>query len=171
MTTRHVVADDILGKITRKVWELFRRILEGTIDHERTSAMLQLTLQGTPSSEGEVWIQGSYILETHWSWDKSHREFISRDIELHNFGGEEKTPDEIREAVFEWYRAIRRERGGGEIVRLYRVLWTDYFGLNTFQGIHGTLTRDIVEAHVVLLPICEFREGEPIPISIERKRK
>lgn len=46
MTTKHVVADDLLGQVARKQWELNRRVLEGTLDPERLLQSLQQLLEG-----------------------------------------------------------------------------------------------------------------------------
>lgn len=46
MTTKHVVADDLLGQVARKQWELTRRVLEGTLDPERVLQSLQQLVEG-----------------------------------------------------------------------------------------------------------------------------
>ncbi len=46
MTTKHVVADDLIGQVARKQWELNRRILEGTLDPERLLQSLQQLIEG-----------------------------------------------------------------------------------------------------------------------------
>lgn len=46
MTTKHVVADDLLGQVARKQWELTRRVLEGTLDPELLLQSLQLLIEG-----------------------------------------------------------------------------------------------------------------------------
>ncbi|MEK7139169.1 MAG: hypothetical protein AAB817_00530 [Patescibacteria group bacterium] len=81
MTTQHVVADDALGQISRKVWELMRRVLEGSVDPERTLALLQPALEGVPKSRDEGLNHGTYLLECRWSWDKSHSEFATIGLE------------------------------------------------------------------------------------------
>lgn len=48
MTTRHVVADDLLGQIARKQWELTRRVLQGTLDPHRLLDSLQQLIEGQP---------------------------------------------------------------------------------------------------------------------------
>jgi len=49
MTTKHVVADDILGQVARKQQELTRRVLEGTLDPKRVLQALQQLIEGRSS--------------------------------------------------------------------------------------------------------------------------
>lgn len=44
--TTHVVADDVLGGVARKQWELDRRVLEGSLDPAYVTAALQEVLEG-----------------------------------------------------------------------------------------------------------------------------
>lgn len=46
MTTKHVVADDLLGKLSRKQWELQRRVQEGTLSAEKVLSELQRLIEG-----------------------------------------------------------------------------------------------------------------------------
>ncbi|MEK7090730.1 MAG: hypothetical protein AAB930_04050, partial [Patescibacteria group bacterium] len=39
--TTHIVADDTLGKISRRMWEVQRRLLEGTLDPSFVAGNLQ----------------------------------------------------------------------------------------------------------------------------------
>jgi hypothetical protein len=48
MTTRRVVADDVLGQLARRQHELFRRVMEGTLDPHEVLARLQLMIEGAP---------------------------------------------------------------------------------------------------------------------------
>lgn len=43
--TKHVVADDTLGQISRKFWEIQRRILEGSLDSAKTIFNLQMIIE------------------------------------------------------------------------------------------------------------------------------
>ncbi len=60
MTTKHVVADDQLGRLARKQHELTRRVLEGTLEPERVLQSLQGIIEGRsisapiPSSKFEI---------------------------------------------------------------------------------------------------------------------
>ena len=45
--TTHIVADDTLGTISRRMWEVQRRLLEGTLDPSFVARNLQLTAEGT----------------------------------------------------------------------------------------------------------------------------
>jgi hypothetical protein len=49
MTTKHVVADDILGQLARKQQELTRRVLEGTLDPKWVLRTLQQLIEGRSS--------------------------------------------------------------------------------------------------------------------------
>jgi hypothetical protein len=49
--TTHVVADDVLGRIARKQWELTRRVLEGTLDAQEVSRALQSIIEGRLSQD------------------------------------------------------------------------------------------------------------------------
>ena len=46
MTTKHVVADALLGQVARKQWELNRRVLEGTLDPQTLLHSLQQLIEG-----------------------------------------------------------------------------------------------------------------------------
>lgn len=45
MTTREVVADDVLGQVAKRQWELFRRVKEGTLDPNFVLDALQHLVQ------------------------------------------------------------------------------------------------------------------------------
>lgn len=46
MTTAHVVADDVLGTVSRRIWEVQRRTMEGTLDPALVARNMQLTAEG-----------------------------------------------------------------------------------------------------------------------------
>jgi hypothetical protein len=46
MTAKHLVADEILGRLSRKQWELTRRTLEGTLDIDQVLRGLQNLIEG-----------------------------------------------------------------------------------------------------------------------------
>ncbi len=46
MTTKHVVANDALGKITKRWWEVIRRVMEGTLDPDVVADSLQRIVEG-----------------------------------------------------------------------------------------------------------------------------
>lgn len=48
--TTHIVADDTLGTISRRMWEVQRRLMEGTLDPSFVAKNLQLTAEGTQVS-------------------------------------------------------------------------------------------------------------------------
>src|SRR3989344_693600 len=47
MTTKHVVANDGLGKITKRWWEVLRRVMEGTLEPDAVATALQKIAEGT----------------------------------------------------------------------------------------------------------------------------
>ena len=47
MTTKHVVANDALGKITKRWWEVMRRVMEGTLDPGVVADSLQRIAEDT----------------------------------------------------------------------------------------------------------------------------
>ena len=51
MTTKHVVANDVLGKIAKRWWEVFRRVMEGTLDPEVVADGLQRIAEGVLPTE------------------------------------------------------------------------------------------------------------------------
>ena len=48
--TTHIVADDTLGTISRRMWEVQRRLMEGTLDPSFVARNLQLTAEGAQVS-------------------------------------------------------------------------------------------------------------------------
>lgn len=44
--TTHVVADDVLGKVTRRWWEVQRRLMEGTLDPDYVARNVQRIVRG-----------------------------------------------------------------------------------------------------------------------------
>ncbi len=54
MTTKRVVADDVLGQLARKQAELTRRVMEGTLNPERVLEALQQLIEGKSVAAFEV---------------------------------------------------------------------------------------------------------------------
>lgn len=176
MTAKHVVADDVLGRIARKVSELFRRILEGSIDPDRTSALLQMVIEGVPKPHDEGASYGRYVLEIRWAWDSSHVEFATIGLERWQsyIPFEDilnpSAPEEAKAFLLEMLKNVYEAQTSGKknvskMVRLYRVLDVNYFGYLPGFGLEGTLdNRDAIDVHFILKPICEFDDNcEPIP--------
>jgi hypothetical protein len=181
MTAKHVVADDTLGKIARKVWELNRRILEGSILPERTLAMLQWIIEGVPRPKiSKEYSGGTYLLESNWAFDHSHREFATFTLEE----GTQPAPEKILDpSLPEWERkwllktlkkifdAQVPKHGSYRMTRLYRVLDRNFFGYQPGIEHHsqkatmdGRLEQEVVDFHLILQPICDFDDdGNPIP--------
>jgi len=183
MTAKHVVADDTLGKIARKVWELNRRILEGSIDPERTLDILQVAIEGAPDPQtAREWCGDTYVLESSWAYDHSHREFAT--FTLEECDNENKAPERLLDSSLpeydkKWilehlkriFEAQIPTHGSYRMTRLYRVFKHSFFGYQAryssmFGDVHvdGHLERDVVDFHLILQPICDFDDnGEPIP--------
>jgi hypothetical protein len=180
MTTKHVVADDILGKISRKVWELNRRVLEGSIDPERVLFMLQETIEGIPKPKILKEYGGTYLLESNWAFDHSHREFATFTLEEGTLLAPEKILDSslpkwekkwFLETLKKIFDAQVPKDGCYRMTRLYRVLDQSFFGYQPGIEYHsqkatmdGQLEREVIDFHLILQPICDFNDnGEPIP--------
>ena len=71
--TTHVVADETLGKISKRMWEVQRRLMEGTLDPEEVARNLQLTAEGrqiilpdVPEADESPFFAGRQVAST---WD------------------------------------------------------------------------------------------------------
>ena len=176
-TEKHVVAYDILGRISRKVLELIRRIGEGSASPSRAQALLQLAIEGIPEphDEGSSW--GTYVLESRWAWDNSHTEYVTLGLEKCDSPAPFEdllnplAPDEdkmnLLMALKAIYAAQIPQHGSHKMLRLYRVVRRQYHGYDPGIGLNGTLQQNAVDIHWVLKPICEFDDGdEPIACRI-----
>jgi hypothetical protein len=179
MTTKHVVADDVLGRISRKVWELTRRVLEGSADPERVLAILQPAFEGVPKPNNEGCSHGTYLLESHWAWDSFHYEFATIGLEKGEsdipFEGllDPLVPEEKKARLLKMLRRIYDAQISiplsSKMRRLYRVLGARYFGYEPGCGLDGTLKREAVDVHLILQPLFDFNDkGEPIPCKVEK---
>ena len=179
MTTKHVVADDVLGKISRKVWELYRRVFEGSVDLGRVLFFLQEAIEGAPKSRQEESSWGTYLLENLWSWDNAHREFATICIEKcdSSIPPEEILNTSVPEEKKEWllnhlkrlFYAQVPSHGLFKMVRLYRVAAMSYFDYNPNWGQYGILSSEEVDVHLTLRPLFDFDEnGNPVPCVIEK---
>ena len=52
--TKHIVADGTLGQLSRKQWEIQRRVLEGTLNVQEVCTKLQRIIEGAPTSTFDV---------------------------------------------------------------------------------------------------------------------
>lgn len=174
--TTHVVADDILGKLTRKFWEMLRRVLEGSIMSERASFFLQRALESPstrrlPPGPGDVAV---YLLQCRWSYDKRNYEFATISLE---WGGDGTVffedlfkPDLssdnrtfLMNTLQRLYNAQIPDHGSRKMLRLYRVLNRHYFGIDD-ETTENAQLRDI---HFSLELVCEFGEnGELIQPAV-----
>ncbi|MDD5749466.1 MAG: hypothetical protein PHO91_01605 [Patescibacteria group bacterium] len=173
MTAKNAVADDVLGRITRKLLDLLRRILEGSVETTRASFFIQRAIENPPTPKtpgpGEA---GIYVLESYWCYDKANYDFATISLE---WGGEPTWffEDLLKEDISEdargfLLRTLRRiyeaqipDHGRRRMMRLYRVSYRNCLG--NFEGSLGRPLRDL---HFSLEPVCEFDEqGEPLPVG------
>ncbi len=179
MTTerkRHVVADDVLGNLYRKFWDLTRRILEGGADAERAKFFLQTALEAPSKPNNES--SRRYVLESHWAWDNFHYEFATISIEKYDglffeslLDSEltEKNKKELMEMLQQLHDGHQGHHGP-TMVRLHRVLGRGYFGFSPHMNLGKWSERETVDLHFSLLPICDFdKAGNPIPCEFVKK--
>ena len=182
-SNKRVVADRTLGKLLRRFWELITRVKKGSVDSERALVMMQYAIEGVPEaheSEGSSW--GTYLLESEWSWDNSHQEFATINIEKCDveepFESILVASEEIRAKLLKYltrvFDAQVPSHGSHNMLRLYRVVNRRCFGYNPSDHVWHTYgptghddttkTRHIIEYHFFLKPICDFdADGNPIP--------
>lgn len=171
--TTHVVADDALGRITRKLWDLLRRVLEGSVVVERASFFIQRAIENPPTAKrpgpGDVAI---YVLESYWAYDKANYDLATITLE---WGGEETLFFEdlfradlssngrtyLMGTLRRVYEAQIPDHCRRKMMRLYRVGYRNCFG-----RFEGPPARTLSDIHFSLEPICEFTEhGEPVPVG------
>jgi len=166
MTAKHVVADEVLGKVAKRFWELMRRIMEGAVDPGRALYLLQLSLEGVSKDPDKT-----YVLESGWAWDHSHREYAS--ICFEDYESEisfedilnPSIPEEEKKFLLSQIKDIFDgqvpKHGSYNMVRVYRVLNNPY--PNKHVDNDGS-----VDLHFVLKPIFDFdSNGKPVPCSSE----
>lgn len=179
--TGKAVEDDALGKVTRKFWEILRRLMakKNPLNLERTLGIMQLAIEGTaePDANSSTW---QYILECGWAYDNSHVEFATISVEKCDRGWlcfesllDSRTSGEDKKSAMDHLNRIFREQvfghGTYHMNRLYRISRTVFHGYSEGFGSKGTVTKDMVDVHFVLKPICDFdQNNEPIPCKIER---
>jgi hypothetical protein len=178
MTERkRAVPDDILGKVSRKIFDLGRRLLERGADPKRAEFFVQLALESEPRADWGhsscSW--GMYVLESQWSWDNSHYDFATFSLEkCYNPIGCEKlldpdTPQKEKDRLLEEIKKLHNAQmigPGPRMVRLYRVVSANYFGTNPSTNF-GQLERNMADIHFSLLPICNFdKDGKPVPCTV-----
>ena len=176
MTERkRTVADDVLGKVSRRILDLGRRILEGGVDPDRASFFVAAA-QAVPGERLDVsgCTIGDYVLECRWAWDNSHTAFATIALEKseYKYGFEalldSSTPKADWDALMKLLRDMCSRQCGGpkpEMVRLYKVLDERYLGINPSVNFSRELKRPVVDLHFVLKPIIWFDgTGSPMPV-------
>jgi hypothetical protein len=167
MTTKHVVADEVLGKIAKRFWELMRRIMEGSVNPDRALNLLQLSLEGVSKTQSS---SKTYILESEWVWDHSHHEYAT--ITLENYESETSFEDILGSSIskdrtnylLDLIKTIFDKQvpkhGSFKMLRLYRVIDCSF---------QSQITNDKdVDLHFVMKPLFDFDTNEnPIPCSFK----
>jgi hypothetical protein len=82
MTAKPAVADDMLGKIARKQWELFRRVKEGTVEPETVLTALQGLIENQADLLGIERLNWRISAEVHEVTVRESDDFVSRVIEV-----------------------------------------------------------------------------------------
>lgn len=181
MTVRKSVADDVLGRITRKFVDLVRRLTakRKPLDPERTLHIMQLAADGTPDKQYSN-SQVDYVLECGWSWDNSHVEFITICVEgcdrewlcfdrLVDPTLPEKVKKNAMDVLVRMCNGISTGPGSAYMKRLYEITYQRFYGYSPHSGLKGTVTKNMVDMHTVLKPICEFDDKDnPIPCKVEK---
>jgi len=157
MTTKHVVTTNVREIIDKILFYIERCFEEVPI----------------PRSSYKT-----YVLESRWSWDGSHREFATICIEPPSSIVFEDILDPlIPEEKKEWilkplkriYDAQVPKHGGQKMLRVYRVLGRNLLGYSPGHGLDGTLNSNTVHLNFVLKPLFDFDDmGNPIPCKIEK---
>ena len=83
--TTHIVQDDILGTISRRMWEVQRRLLEGTLDPSGVARSLQSIVEATEVTSrplvtaspffAEEEVQSNYGYPQGYALQRSQRQF------------------------------------------------------------------------------------------------
>ncbi|MEK7511945.1 MAG: hypothetical protein AAB575_02920 [Patescibacteria group bacterium] len=176
MTTK-VVEDDVRIKFNKTRLELENRVAGGKVDVERAADLLQLALENPPTPCENS--SRTYVLESSWSYDNSHREFFTYTLEYCDYMNDGSSfddllnPDvpmkrkkELFRKLIEIYNAQVPGHGCRNMLRLYRVLENRVFGRSS-TDLNGELERDVVDVHFILKPICEFNDkGEVVPCRL-----
>jgi len=174
MTAKNAVADDVLGRITRKFMDLLRRTLEGSANAARVSFFLQRAIENPPNA----WRPGRnecavYILESSWRDCRNDYEFATITMASCHEGAlffedllrEDLTSDNRKYLMKRLEPAFSQFTHGSSFVRwrvlrLYRVS-----SRNCFGDSEGVLTRTLTDIHFTLKPICEFTGHGPVPVG------
>ncbi len=186
MTTRveKVVADDILGKLSRKLRDLFTRVETGGVNPERAFFGIKIGAENQPEPKSEGCTLGTYILESLWSYDNFHREYATltfegSDVESGIEGLVGKNPS-LYSSDDKWligqiravYNAQVPTHGSHKMLRLYRVVRENWFGYSPSGIFDGRLEREDLMLNLCLKPVCDFDlSGNPIPCKIESGKK
>jgi hypothetical protein len=198
--TMHIVDDVTLGRLERRIHELKSRFLNGTLPVDRVLDLLQLAIEGTPREKSRLVRDmiplgfesvmskvnkpkgyGYFMLECRWSWDSSHREYVTVDSEPCDplpFDQilDPTMPIEMKEMLM---RALNSLLAGmltqsshTRMVRLYKIEKVLDIGYSPNHGLNGKITDETVDLHFMMRPICEFdEEGLPIPCQIETLKR
>ena len=182
MTTK-VVKDDVLERFHVKRLELEQRFVSGKVEPERALDLMQLALENPPAPCENS--SRTYVLESSWAYDNSHREFFTYTLEYCDYMNDgfsfddlfdltllpARKKDEFMERLNDIFNPQVPGHGSRKMIRLYRVLENRCFG-RCSHDLNGELERDAVDVHFILKPICDFDDkGEPIPCRMSAAMK
>ncbi len=157
MTTRHVVANDALGKITKRWWEVLRRVMEGTLDPDVVATALQKIAEGTLPTEMTIagrtyeiigFLEGdekSVVGHTMMKRAKKKGAHSGKDEGQHLLDHQEEIPEELRGKVVFVFPDWRYPDGSRSVayVRWDGVSWVQFWRWlgNAFDGDYRLLRR------------------------------
>ena len=157
MTTKHVVANDALGKITKRWWEVLRRVMEGTLDPDAVATALQKIAEGTLPVEmtvggstyeildflrgDEKSVDGSTMVARAKEMDANS----SQDDGQHLLEHQEEIPEALRGKVAFVFTDWRNPDGPGGVASVYWVgdRWVRHWCwlVDDFGGLARVLRR------------------------------
>lgn len=182
MTDHKTVTDDVLanvGKITRKFADLVRRLTAKTrpLDPERTLHIMQIAADGTPAKRYSNQ-QIDYVLECSWAYDHGHEEFTTISVEECDREWlcfdrllDPTLPTKQKDDALKYLKRIYEQipsHGSHRMNRLYKITSQRFHGYSPGWGLRGTVTKGMVDMHMVLKPICEFDDNNN-PVKCEIK--
>jgi len=163
-----VVSDSILGKLTKKFWDLFRHVDEGSVDPKRAEFFMQLAAAG--NNEPQYF---HYVLEIHWTSDNAHYKFITIDLESYDDKFEDLLDSEFDQdrkvALLKRLHQLHYGTVDCHLIRLYRKYNTRFFGYSPeciTRDYIGHVEEDLIDLSIRMKPIIEFDEaGNPRPFK------
>ncbi len=175
-TKRPVVADDVLGKIARRKWDIDTRLHKGVINPYRVLSILKLAAEGMPEKPDSA----NYILESQWTEnDKVHYEFATISLNEYDKHNPERHFEELlggfiserdKEKLLETLEHLSSEQVRSvdwKMIRLYRIHTINGFGYKPSNRWNAGFLESEVDICFRLKPVCDFDEqGKAVPCAI-----